>query len=170
MTKEDSDKAGVDAAQAWRYFRVDNGKASMAPHPERADWYRLFSTPLANRDDVGVVGGWKWPDPFEGVTVHDLRKAQAAVSEGGPWRADVRAEMWVGKPIAQALRLDIEEKRDAMKVKMVLATCTAEGMFVEFEGEGRGRHPVKFVKVGTWVNDYCGSSPIGTAAGLPQPS
>ena len=44
MKKEDADEAGVEAAQAWRYFRVDNGKASMAPHPERADWYRLVST------------------------------------------------------------------------------------------------------------------------------
>ena len=87
----------------------------MAPHPEQADWYRLISTLLANGDDVGVVAGWKWPDPFEGVTVHDLRAAQKAVSEGGPWRADIRANEWVGRPVAKALRLDIENKHDARR-------------------------------------------------------
>ena len=35
----------------------------------------------------------------------------------------------------------------------MLATWIGNGMFVEVEGEGRGRHPVKFIKVGTWAND-----------------
>src|SRR5262249_46464560 len=110
MTKDEADNAAVGAPNAWRYFRVDNGKASMAPHPEQADWYRLASVDLGNGDQVGVVTAWAWPDPFEDVTVHDLRAAQKAVSEGGPWRADVRADMWVGKAIAGVLRLDPDDK------------------------------------------------------------
>src|SRR5262249_10624062 len=62
MTKDEADNAAVGAPNAWRYFRVDNGKASMAPHPEQADWYRLASVDLGNGDQVGVVTAWAWPD------------------------------------------------------------------------------------------------------------
>ena len=100
------------------YFRVDSGKASMAP-PEHADWYQLVSVPLGNGDDVGVVVRWSWPDPLAGMTVHDLRAAQAAVSEGGPWRASHQAKMWVGKPIAKALKLNVKNKTDRHKIRTV---------------------------------------------------
>ena len=153
MSRDEAEKAGIDANTAWRYLKVDSGKASMSSHPERADWYRLVSVPLGNGDDVGVVVGWSWPDAFAGVTVHDLRAAQKAVSEGGPWRADIRATAWVGKPIAKALKLNIKDKADRQKIKTVLATWIKSGMFVEVEGLDDDRHVVTFVEVGTWAND-----------------
>jgi hypothetical protein len=149
MTAKQADEAGIEPAAAWRYFRIDNGKANMAPPLERADWYRLTSVPLGNGDDVGTVTTWAWPDPFEGVTVRDLRTAQKAVSEGGPWRADVRADEWVGKPIAKALKLNANNKSDRKKIGFMLKAWIKNGMFVEEEGEGRGRHKVQIVKVGT---------------------
>jgi hypothetical protein len=153
MSRDDSDKAGIDAKTAWRYLKVDSGKASMSSHPEHADWYRLITEPLGNGDDVGVVVGWSWPDAFAGVTVHDLRTCQQAVSEGGPWRADLRAKMWVGKPIAKALKLNIKDKADRQKIKILLETWIKTGMFVEVEGQDDDRHEVMFVEVGTWAND-----------------
>jgi hypothetical protein len=153
MNKDEAEKAGIDATTAWRYLKVDSGKASMSSHPEHADWYRLITEPLGNGDDVGVVVGWSWPDAFAGVTVHDLRAAQKAVSEGGPWRADLRATAWVGKPIAKALKLNIKDKADRQKIKTLLKTWIDTGMFVEVEGLGDDRHAVMFVEVGTWAND-----------------
>ena len=116
MSAQEAEDAGLEKATAWRHFRVDNGKASMAPPPEKADWYRLASVTLSNGDDVGVATTWSWPDPFEGVTAHDLRAAQKEVSEGGPWRANSQANDWVGKPIAKALKLDIHKDGDKKKV------------------------------------------------------
>ncbi len=132
MTKQEADKAWIEQTTAWRYFRVDNGKASMAP-PEHAAWYRLTSFVLDNGDEVGVATHWSWPDAFEGVTVHELRAAQKAVSEGGPWRANHQAAMWVGKPIAKVLNLDIDNKRDRQKIKTVPAAWIQNGMFVVVE-------------------------------------
>jgi hypothetical protein len=152
MTKEEADKAGIDK-DIWRYFRSDNGKASMAPPPERADWYRLESITLANGDDVGVATAWTWPSPFEGITVHDLRAAQAAVDAGGPWRFNARADMWVGKPIAKALHLDPNKEADRKKVAALLATWIENGMFVVVEGLDAARRPKQFVEVGRWAND-----------------
>jgi AAA domain len=149
MSKQEAEDAGLETRTAWRYFRLDNGKASMAPPPERADWYQLVSVPLGNGDDVGAVAAWTWPDPFAGVTVHDLRAVQKEVAEGGPWRSDIRADSWVGKPIARVLKLDLAKDTDKKKVKSMLKVWIGNGMLVEEEGEGRGRHAVRLIKVGT---------------------
>ena len=49
MTKEEADKAGVDKARS--FFRVDNGKANMAPPPDASEWFRLVPVALGNGDD-----------------------------------------------------------------------------------------------------------------------
>ena len=152
MSAQEAEDAGLEKATAWRHFRVDNGKASMAPPPEKAYWYRLASVALNNGDDVGVATTWSWPDPFEGVTARDLRAAQKEVSEGGPWRANSQANDWVGKPIAKALKLDIHKDGDKKKVRSLLKTWMKTGMFVEVGGQGRGRHKVQIVEVGTWAD------------------
>jgi hypothetical protein len=153
MRKQDATNIGVDPATAWRYFRVDNGKASMSPPPQSAAWFKLVSVPLGNGDEVGVATGWSWPDAFDGVTVNDLRAAQKEVSQGGPWRASHQAKMWVGKPISKALKLNIKNKADRHKIRTVLAKWIETGMFVEVEGLGEDRHTTQFIEVGTWAND-----------------
>ncbi|WP_409188909.1 AAA family ATPase [Bradyrhizobium sp. RDM4] len=153
MSKEEAVKAGIDATSAWRYLKVDSGKASMSSHPEHADWYRLVTVPLGNGDDVGVVVNWSWPDAFAGVTVHDLRAAQKAVNEGGPWRANHQAKAWVGKPIASALKLNVRAEADRQKIRTMLGKWIENGMFVAVKGKGDDRHPTTFVEVGTWAND-----------------
>ena len=150
MSKDEAEKAGVDTTTAWRYFRVDGGKASMAP-PEHAAWHHLVTVPLGNGDEVGVATEWFWPDPFADITLHDLEQAQIAVGKGGPWRANHLAKMWVGKPIAAALFLDIDNKADRRKIRTILAKWMESRMFVEVEGIGDDRHPTKFVEVGEWA-------------------
>jgi hypothetical protein len=152
MTRQEAGNAGVEDATAWRYFRVDNGKSSMAPPPERADWYKLESINLANNDSVGVATAWTWPNPFDGVSPHDLRLAQKAVSEGGPWRANNQAKMWVGKPIATALGLDPADKSHRRKVTALLNTWIENGMFVVVPGTGNDRHGTSFIEVGKWAD------------------
>jgi hypothetical protein len=153
VTKQEATDAGIEAATAWRYFRVDNGKASMAPPPEKAAWYRLASVPLGNGDDVGVAEAWAWPSPFTGVTVHDLRAAQKAVAEGGPWRENHQAAMWVGKPIAKALKLNIRSDADRKKIRGLLAVWLKTGRFVVVDGTDENRHPRQFIEVGEWASD-----------------
>jgi hypothetical protein len=149
MSREEARKAGLSDAAARLYFRVENGKPNMVARPERATWYMLESVPLGNGDDVGVVVPWKWPDPFDGVTTNDLRAAQNAVSQGGPWRANHQARTWVGIAIAAALHLDA--KRHRARIKEMLDTWIKNGMFVLVEGKGDDRHPTQFIEVGTWA-------------------
>lgn len=146
MAKDEAKNAFLDEATAWRYYRIDNGKANMAPPPERAQWYRLASVPLPNGDEVGVATAWTWPNAFEGVNPHELRMAQKAVSEGGPWRANHQSKMWVGMPIAAALGLD--PVKDRKRIITILNTWIENEMFVVVNGKGRGRHDTAFVEVG----------------------
>src|SRR5262245_3657536 len=156
MTKEEGEKAGVERHRS--YFRIDNGKANMAPPPDETEWRKIVSVDLDNAmgdcppDHVGVVTLWEWPDPMEDLTVASLRAAQKAVSEGGPWRKDVQAKDWVGKPIAAALRLDLESKADVTKIKGMLKIWIANEMFKEVKSDDGTRRPRQFIEVGTWAN------------------
>jgi hypothetical protein len=157
MTKEEGDQACVERHRS--YFRIDNGKANLAPPPECSEWRKYVSVNLDNAteeseaDEVGVVTAWQWPDPMESLTTYHLRMAQKAVSEGGPWRKDSQAKNWVGIPIAVALGLGPKDKAHAAKIKGVLKVWLSTGMFKEVEGKDEKSNPRTFIEVGKWAND-----------------
>jgi RecA-family ATPase len=151
MSKEEAAKAGVD--NHTRYVRVDDAKANLAPRSAVARWLKIEDVPLGNGgitggDRVGVVTRWQWPDAMEGVTQADLAKAQAAVAEGGPWRKDVQAKEWVGKPIAEALGLDVGKKADKAKVTGMIRQWLEDGALVEVKRQDDNRKDRSYVEVG----------------------
>ena len=60
MSKAEAEKAGVDEVDRRLYFRIDRGKANMAP-PGAARWYKFESIDLPNGDSVGVATSWQHP-------------------------------------------------------------------------------------------------------------
>lgn len=152
MTKPESDRFGVDNPR--QFFRTENGKANLRLPADKADWFQLTSVPLGNGDYVGVVSTWKPPDPFEELSTRDLFNAQSEVAKGGPWRRHRSAHDWVGKPIADALGWDLEQKGVAARVEAVLKIWISNGAFVEYtERERKKRQEKQFVRVGqlAWV-------------------
>ncbi len=135
---------------------MDNGKANLAQPPERGSWFHLASISLGNgpesllalSDHVAVVEPWSWPDPLEGMSVEDLRAAQAAVCVGGPWRENVQAGDWVGRPIAGALKLDPNEPQHRERIKKMLKIWIANGMFVIASGRDKKGNIRSFVELG----------------------
>lgn len=156
MTKDEAEKAGVK--QPRLHFRVDNGKANLAPPPEATTWHKLIGVPLGNaRDDrpedyVGVVTAWTWPNPFDDVTTRDLRAVQARIAEG-EWRADPQADAWAGKAVAEVLRLDPSDKAVEAKAKGLLKVWIETGMLKVVEKPDHKRNLRKFVEVAQWAND-----------------
>ncbi|GJD47022.1 hypothetical protein AFCDBAGC_4907 [Methylobacterium cerastii] len=155
MSREEGERLGVE--QPRLHFRVDGGKANLAPPAsDGSKWFKLASVPLGNGppglldygDSVGVVTAWEKPDPFESVTLADLQAAQAAVRAGGPWRENVQARDWVGMPIAHALRLNPDDRKDREKVKGLLRAWIGTGMFVVVTGMDEKHKPRPFVEVG----------------------
>lgn len=153
MTKEEAERAGVENHRA--HFRVDNGKANLAPPPDRSAWYRLASVSLGNgpesfhfldlSDHVAVVEPWEWPNTLDDVTVEDLRRAQRAV-EGGRWRESPQATDWVGKPIADVLGIELDKAGKA-RVQSLLKMWIANGMFGIVSGLDERRKPRSYVEV-----------------------
>jgi hypothetical protein len=76
-----------------------------------------------------------------------------AVSEGGPWRGNVQASDWVGKPIARALRLDPTNKANIRKITGLIKMWIETGMFVRVTGRDAKRIEKIFVEVGQLVTD-----------------
>ena len=87
------------------------------------------------------------------MTVADLRKAQAAISAGGPWRESPQAKDWAGIAIARVLGLDATNKADKAKIIAILKTWITNGMFVVVEGLDDQRKKRSFIEVGTGAND-----------------
>jgi hypothetical protein len=130
MSEEEATTFGVK--QRRLYFRVDNGKANLAPPPEHADWYHIISVDLGNAtderpsDDVGVVTEWCPPNPFDQVTSHHLEKVMKLVSEGD-YRESSQAKDWVGHVVAEVLGLDLDEPVAKSKVKTLLKQWIKNG-------------------------------------------
>lgn len=154
MSKDERERAGVKPSEA--YFRVENGKANLAPPSEGADWYQVASVDLGNgseyepSDNVGAVRRWKWPDPFDGVTAGDLYAVQKAI-EAGQWRESPQAKDWAGKAVADALGLDLDDKADRQKVKALLGTwIKAEALRTVTAPDGTRQERV-WIEVGRWA-------------------
>lgn len=156
MTPDEAAKAGIEPPHRRLYFRADNGKANLAPPSADAKWYRLIGVGLENRrdrypeDSVGVVTAWTWPDAFAGLTSDDLHKVQNKVAASA-WRADVQATAWVGKAIAEALGLDLDQAAAKAKAKTLLKTWLRNGALIEVEREDDNRKSRRFIEVGEWA-------------------
>lgn len=154
MSKDERERAGVKATEA--YFRVENGKANLAPPSEGADWYQVASVDLGNADafepsdNVGAVRSWQWPDPFDGVKATDLLAVQRRI-DGGLWRESIQAKDWVGYAIAEVLDLDLDLKADKQKVKGLLATWINTGALARTKAKDDSRQERPVVTVGRWA-------------------
>jgi len=153
MTEEEAAKAGVKARRA--YFRVDQGKVSMGPPPDSAEWYHIAGVTLPNGDafeegdSVGVVERWEWPDPFAGVTPDHAQLVQQAVERGGPYRLDFRASDWVGKAVAGMLGVNPDNKADRERIKRLVDTWVSTGVLETYQQRDAQGKERTYVRAGT---------------------
>lgn len=152
MTEADAQEFGIDPANRRRFFRADDAKPNRAPAGE-ARWFEMVSVHLGNEpdgglgDSVGVAVPWKAPDPFDDVSIADLRAVQSRIDERG-WRESPQATDWFGHLIADVLGLDLDEDNDKRKVRTIAKTWIKNGAFVIVEREDDKRRPRKFVALG----------------------
>ena len=126
ITPEDAMALGVDEHEALGIFRVDDGKANLAPPSDKATYRRMQSVEIANGEHIGVATEFKLPDLFDGVTAENARNVQAKVNEAEanqtPYKANVQAKQFVGHAVAEELNLDMEKAGDKAKVKAIVKT------------------------------------------------
>jgi hypothetical protein len=149
----EKEAADADITNRHLYFRVE-GTGNMSPPAEKADWHQFISVALGNDDpdigepgdNVGVVVRWQYPDLMAGMTAADFDKV-AAVVKAGEWRADQRADRWVGYAVAKGLDLNPNKRRDKAKIRAALKTWLAAGSLEEVEGQDEKRNRRTFVVV-----------------------
>jgi len=126
ITPEDAMALGVNEHEALGIFRVDDGKANLAPPSDKATYRRMQSAEIANGEHIGVATEFKLPDLFDGVTAENARNVQAKVNEAEanqtPYRESVQAKHFVGHAVAEELNLDMEKAGDKAKVKAIVKT------------------------------------------------
>ena len=157
MSDAEATSAGIERRRA--YFRVENGKANLAPPPEKASWFHFISQPLGNGDrdapdgdSVGVVTSWAWPDHRESVTAADLLQVQRTISAGS-WRKDPQCKAeWVGVAVAKALHLSTTDKAERAKINTLLRMWVESGaLTTEVRRDAKSRDR-EFVVVGDWAS------------------
>jgi hypothetical protein len=150
MTKDEAARAGIDNPRL--YFKTFNDKANLQPPADKADWFKLVSIDLGNGllegagDSVGVVTQWEWPDPLAGMTGADFDTVSASIGSG-KWRESPQASKWVGKAVAEALELNVENKADKAKILAMLKVWLSAGSLIVVEDYDDTRRLRKFVEV-----------------------
>jgi len=124
VTQEDALKLGVSESEALGIFRIDDGKANLAPPAEKALYRRMVGVQLPNEEYVGVAVPFKMPDLFDGVTTKDARKVQQLAAEAekneDPYRQSMQAKNWIGVAVAETLGLDLEKRHEKAKAKAIV--------------------------------------------------
>jgi hypothetical protein len=150
MTIKEAADFGIASGEAWRYTRIDSGKANMAP-PGKAAWSYSWSELLPCGESVGVVESWKPPEAFDGITKADAEVAQR-LAQGGAYRADAQAKEWYGHALGPLLGLDTRNNQaDKAKVKALIKTWIKNEVLLEKNGPGDNRHQKLFIWPGPTV-------------------
>ena len=150
MTSSEGEKAGVENPRL--YFRTDNDKSNLTSPSCQSVWFKIENAVLPNGplsgpgDRVGAVVQWKWPAALEGVTDNDFERVAAAIGERS-WRENSQVSDRVGKPIAEALGLDLENKADRAKVMGIIKAWLKAKKLVVVEAPDGKRMKRKFIKV-----------------------
>ncbi len=97
------------------------------------------------------MGLTRWP-PSRATPVADLIAVQRIV-DGAKWRENAQAVDWVGKAVAQVLRLNLENKPDKARITGMLRTWLASGALAKVRGVDPKGNERTFVEVGTWATD-----------------
>jgi AAA domain len=148
MSVTEARDVGISPVDRLSYFRIDRGKANMAP-PEAAQWTRTVSLQIPNGDNVGVLERWVFPDAFNGVTTADIDWVRTLVREK-EFRADSRAADWIGKPVAERLKINLADDAGRARIKRVLKTWTMNGVLATEVRHDRNRNKCEFVMPGNW--------------------
>lgn len=141
MSEQEAVRAGVPGDSRWRYVRIDDGKASMAP-PHCATWFQLDTVGLNNargdydEDRVGVACPWEWPlVEALALTPEQQDDLRERVRRLGPdnCRVSARSPQWVGRVVAQVLGVDIETQSGRYAASNATRQMIAEGVLVVVE-------------------------------------
>ncbi len=116
MTVEEAQNLAVPERDRWRFVRLDDAKANLAPRAETARWFRLESVALGNATPAyphgDTVAAWKPPSPFRDLSSADCNRALDLIAAGpgtgaayAAWRRGRSGERWAGRVLTREFGL-----------------------------------------------------------------
>lgn len=155
LSDKDAVRLGVDEQEARSIFRVNDGKANLAPPATAAVWRRMQGVKLDNGDWVGVCVTYAPPDAFEGIRPADTLRIQRIISqhEPGTLKANVQAKAWAGHTIGAELGIDTSDKAGRARVGQIINAWIKSGVLqIEHVFSARDGREVPVITVGEWVH------------------
>jgi hypothetical protein len=101
MNTAEAVQLGIAEDDRRRHVKIENGKNNPGPIG-KAHWVKIETENLPNGDEVACSTRWIPPNPFDGVSVNDLKLVQKVVTTG-EFRADSRSPDWLGWWMAENL-------------------------------------------------------------------
>jgi RecA-family ATPase len=156
VSEEDAGNLGLRGEEARGIFRVDDGKANLAPPATEAVYRKMVGVQIANGEYVGTCTPFKMPDLFDGVTAKDAMRCQKAVGmaaqEDEPLRANVQAKRWVGHTVGEELGLDTTDRAEKSRVAAIVRKwIETDVLRTEMLPCTRTGRDVPCVVVGAWI-------------------
>lgn len=158
MTKENAEEMRIAECDRRRYLSVYDDKNNKSPPASKAEWYEFSSIGLGNGDDtgpednIGALKRWYPPDTFAGVTPRQLLNIQRMVdAEPDKCRKHSMSPLWVGKLVAAALDLNLDDQGEKNRVKAMLSAWISNGAFRTVDRPNARREVVEYIEVGQWA-------------------
>ena len=157
MSPDEAARIGIDEAEARSIFRVDDGKANLAPPADAAVYRKMIGVKIANGEWIGVCVGYQLPDVFDGISGKDAKRMQQIVADannvGEPLKESSQSANWVGLAVAELLNIDISDKKGKGKVNTIVRTWLKTNVLAteKVMDRKKGRE-TNVIVVGEWIN------------------
>lgn len=157
LSADDAARCGIDETEARSIFRVDDGKANLAPPAHAAVYRKMDGVNIANGETIGVCIPFSLPSHFDNISTKDAMKVQRLVAEahqnGEPLKESSQSPQWVGVPIADMLGINLSDKKGRSKVLAIVRTWMRSNVLAtEKVFDARKGREVPVVVVGEWIN------------------
>ncbi|PWL18841.1 ATPase [Falsochrobactrum shanghaiense] len=158
MTEAQANEAGLPVPDRFSYFSMIYGKSNLSALSHKADWRKLESVALGNgrgltqpQDHAPVVTAWAWPTSEEvadTLTVEQKEAIRGTVN-GGTYKQAPQAKDWVGRAVAYALGLDLDDDAEKKRASLITKALFKEGFLAKVEERDPVRREMAtFVRAG----------------------
>lgn len=156
VSEEDALKLGIDRDKAKGIFRIDDGKANLAPPADKSTYRQMIGVKIDNGEWIGVCVPFELPDEWKGMTDKVVNEMLRLI-ELGPKTEDGSQEYYsirpqdkdrfVGRVITTFPFDDVAHNKNDAQAKRIIKAWHERGLIEEFEyrseSQRKGRKGVR---------------------------
>ena len=170
MTAAEAPSYGVYEDEAWRHFRIADGKLNMARPSSKSRWFRLDSLNLGNAtadrpsDEMGIATVFKPPPVFGDIPplkVNEMFRAIKRNEHAERSRKAPSAKEWFGHWVGEFFEIDTNDKVGRAKVNEMIGSWLKTGaLIVENRNDATTNYTDRpYIVYGNWTELKIHQSP-----------